>query len=110
MTQKLIDQMQANYKEWLALQEKLSQAHQDLQRSVELMKSLQAFYFDGEWRKLYEKIENGEQFDLTTDGEYSVMSEDTIWNAVHEQESLLWQQLRFAVKHLDKDAHLDDED
>ncbi|MDO4450219.1 MAG: DUF4298 domain-containing protein, partial [Moraxella sp.] len=60
------------------------------------------FYFDGEWRELYEKIENGEEFDLTTDGEYSIMGEDTIWNAVHDHDSTLWDFMRFCVKHLDK--------
>ncbi|WP_066802199.1 DUF4298 domain-containing protein [Moraxella oblonga] len=101
-TQTRINEIQAIYKEWLTVHEKLQIAKQDLQKSVALMKTLQDFYFNGEWRDIYEKIENGEQFDLTTAGEYSVMSEDTLWNAFTEQESLLWEQLRFAVKHLDK--------
>ncbi|UXZ04403.1 DUF4298 domain-containing protein [Moraxella nasicaprae] len=97
-----INEIQAVYKEWLALHERLETAKQDLAKSAELMGKLEDFYFDGEWRELYEKIENGEQFDLTTDGEYSVMSEDTIWNAIHDHDSTLWDFMRFCVKHLDK--------
>lgn len=97
-----INEIQAVYKEWLAVHERLETAKQDLAKSAELMGKLEGFYFDGEWRELYEKIENGEQFDLTTDGEYSVMSEDTIWNAIHDHDSTLWDFMRFCVKHLDK--------
>lgn len=40
--------------------------------------------------------------DLTTESEYSVMSEDTLWNTSCEYQSLLWHNLRFAIKHLDR--------
>lgn len=102
MSQDKINEIQAIYKEWLAVHERLEAAKQDLAKSSELMGKLQAFYFDGQWREIYEAIENGEQFDLSTDGEYSVMGEDTIWNAVHDYDSTLWDFMRFCVKHLDK--------
>lgn len=98
-----ISQIQTTYKEWLELQAKLEQAHQDLQKSTALIKQMEEFYFDGEWREIYEEMENGLEVDLTTDGEYSVMSEDTLWNAFHEQQVLLWDFLRTATKALDKD-------
>ncbi|WLF84075.1 DUF4298 domain-containing protein [Moraxella sp. ZY210820] len=97
-----INEIQAIYKQWLELSQKLEQAHQDLVKSTQLMQQLETFYFEGEYSELYEQIENGLDVDLTTSGEYSVMSEDTLWNAFHEHQSLLWQNLRFAVKHLDK--------
>ena len=97
-----INEIQAIYKEWLALQERLQIAKQDLAKSAELMSQLEEFYFDGEYREIFEQIENGEQIDLTTDGEYSVMSEDALWNAVHDHDSMLWDFMRFCVKHLDK--------
>lgn len=100
--QQRINEVQANYHEWLELQTKIEQLQQDLQKSVELYQKMADFYNNGEYRTIYEAIENGEKFDLTTSGEYSVMSEDTIWNALHEQDQMLWQLLRFAVKNLDK--------
>ena len=42
--------------------------------------------------------------DLRTQGEYSVMSEDAIWNALAEQDSLAWQRLRSAMAVLDREA------
>lgn len=37
------------------------------------------------------------------------MGEDTIWNAVDEQQQALWWMMRFAVKHLDKQHHGENE-
>lgn len=102
-SQNRINEIQNAYREWLSLQEKLAQAQQDWQKSVELMQKMQTFYLDGEYQAIYEKIENGENFDLTTQGEHSIMSEDALWNAMHEHDQALWQMLRFAVKHLDKE-------
>lgn len=72
------------------------------------MAQLQAFYFDDEFLAIDNAIENGLKLDLAThlmtEGEYSVMGEDTIWNAVDEQQQALWWLLRFAVKHLDRQS------
>ncbi|MCL1623531.1 DUF4298 domain-containing protein [Moraxella sp. Tifton1] len=99
-----INEIQSIYKEWLAVQKRLETAKRDLTKSIELMSKLECFYFDGEYREFSEQIENGAKVDLTTDGEYSVMGEDTIWNAFHEQQVLLWDFLRTATKALDRDA------
>ncbi|STZ07901.1 Uncharacterised protein [Moraxella caprae] len=101
-TQTRINEIQAIYKEWLAVHERLEIAKQDLAKSAELMGKLEHFYFDGEYREIFEQIEDGLAVDLTTDGEYSVMSEDAIWNAVHDHDSTLWDFMRFCVKRLDK--------
>lgn len=101
--QNRINEIQTAYHEWLSLQEKLANTHQDWQKSVELMQKMQDFYLNGEYQEIYEKIENGEKLDLTTQGEYSIMSEDALWDAMHEHDQALWQMLRFAVKHLDKE-------
>lgn len=101
-TQARINELQTIYKEWLGVYERLEVAKQDLAKSAELMTKLEGFYFDGEYRQILEAIEHGEQFGLTTDGEYSVMSEDTIWHALHDYDSMLWDFMRFCVKHLDK--------
>lgn len=101
-TQQRINEVQAIYRDWLALQPKLEQAEKDWKKSVKLMAKLEDFYLQGEYRTIFDKLESSEKMDLTTEGEYSVMSEDTIWNAIHEQEQRLWQLLKFVVKHLDK--------
>lgn len=101
-SQQRIDEIQAIYREWLALQPKLEQAEKDWKKSVKLMEKLEDFYLQGEYRAIFDKLESGENLDLTTEGEYSVMSEDAIWNAMHDQQQQLWQLLRFAVKNLDK--------
>lgn len=100
--QNRINEVQAIYREWLAVHERLQTAKQDLTKSAELMSQLEDFYFDGEYREFFEQIENGAEVDLTTNGEYSVMSEDTIWNAIADHDSTLWDFMRFCVKHLDK--------
>ena len=41
---------------------------------------------------------------LHTQGEYSVMSEDALWNAFADQQTLAWQRLRSAIAVLDKDG------
>lgn len=110
-TQQRINEIQAIYRDWLDLQPKLRQAQADWQKSVDLMAQLEAFYSGGEYQSLYEAMEHRENseksgltLDLTTQGEYSVMSEDAIWNAMGDEQQALWWLLRFAVKHLDKQA------
>lgn len=100
--QQKINEIQEKYKEWLSLHEKLELAYQDLVKSTQLMQEMENFYFNGEYRELFDKIDNGLKVDLTTAGEYSIMSEDALWNAFHDQQTLLWKFLRLAVKELDK--------
>lgn len=100
--QEKINHIQAIYKQWLTLKADLKRSQQQWQQSAKLMQELERFYFDGEWRELFDEITDGLDVDLTTDGEYSVMSEDTLWNASCEHQSLLWQNLRFAVGQLDR--------
>lgn len=102
--QNRINAIQKTYKEWLDLQQRLENARQDLTKSIELIAQLEQFYFEGEWRELHEQIDNGLAVDLTTSGEYSVMGEDTLWNAFHDHQALMWDFLRTATKALDKDA------
>lgn len=105
--QQRIDEVQTYYREWLALQPKLEQAEQDWKKSAELMDKMQDFYFDGEFQEFFEAIDNGLDVDLKTEGEYSVMSEDAIWEAIGEHQNKLWRLMRFAVKNLDKQENDD---
>lgn len=109
--QQKIDHIQALYRQWLQLSDELDQAYQTWQQAMAVMKELETFYFDGEYLALSQAIDEGLKVDLTTQGEYSVMSEDALWNAFYDKEVKLWQMLRFATKHLDKfqgdDTHQD---
>lgn len=101
--QKRVNEIQENYRNWLQLQEKLEIFYKDLQHSTELMGSMKAFYFGEDYRRIYNLIEEKKlDIDLETHGEYSVMSEDAIWHALHEHQTLMWKLLRFAVKELDE--------
>lgn len=103
-TQMRINEIQQLYREWTQLVPKFEAARQDWQRGMEIMQKLAQFYFSGEFRRYYEVIENGLSVDLHTEGEYSVMGEDTLWNAFHEQQQFAWQRLRTAIAVLDKEG------
>lgn len=98
-----INDMQLLYKEWQIAKTNAEAALIELKKSNQMIRQLENFYFDGEWSDIYERIEQGEPLDLTTTGDYSVMAEDTLWNAFHEQQTMLWEFLRTATKALDKD-------
>lgn len=99
-----INEIQQLYREWTQLTPKLEAARQDWQRGMEIMQKLAQFYFSGEFRQYYEALENGLNVDLRTEGEYSVMGEDTLWNAFCEQQRFAWQRLRTAIAVLDKEG------
>lgn len=96
-----IQRIQNLYGEWVKLHEKLVAAEQDWQRSQALMRELHDFYFNGKYMQYNEAIENGAEVHIDTQGEYSVMSEDALWNAFHENQQLAWSRLRAAVDVLD---------
>lgn len=99
--QNKINEIQSLYREWLQLHDKLATAQQDWQRCNTIMAQLNEFYFNGAYREFNEAIENGAKVDLTTQGEYSVMSEDALWNAFHEHQHMAWQFMRVAMATLD---------
>lgn len=99
-----IDAIQKRYREWIRLVPKLEAAQQDWQRGVEIMRELAQFYFEGEYLQYTQAMEEGLDINLHTEGEYSVMSEDALWNAFHKQHTLAWQRLRSAIAVLDSDA------
>lgn len=100
--QKHINKIQALFREWIQLESKLNAANADWQRSMEIMEILSQFYFGDEYQDYIQAIENGEEIPVHTEGEYSVLSEDALWNAFHEQQNLAWQRLRTALQVLDK--------
>lgn len=96
-----IQHLQTLYREWLQLQDKLATANQDWKRSCEIMTTLKQFYFEGEYQTYYEAIAAGTDVDLRTQGEYSIMGEDTLWDAFHQHQTQAWQRLRGAIAELE---------
>lgn len=98
-----IQHLQQRYRECLQLQQKLQAAQQDWQRLNDIMRELNVFYFNGKYQQYHQAIEEGAAVDLRTDGEYSIMSEDALWNAFHEHQQIAWAQMRLAMSVLDPD-------
>ena len=99
-----IEEIQQLYREWTLLLPQLQATQRDWQRGAEIMQKLAQFYFDGEYRQYHEALESGLNVNLHTQGEYSVMSEDALWNAFADQQTLAWQRLRSAIAVLDRDG------
>lgn len=101
-----IDEIQQLYREWMQWLPKLQAAQSDWQHASAIMQKLAQFYFGGEYNRYYSALANGLDVDLRTQGEYSVMSEDALWNAFGEQHALAWQWLRAAVAALDPEVQM----
>lgn len=97
-----INQAQGLYREWTQLLPRLHAAQADWQRGADIMRALAHFYFEGDYMRCHEALEAGAPLRLQTQGEHSVMAEDTLWNAFHEQQTLAWQRLRAAIDVLDR--------
>ena len=98
--QERIDRIQALYREWERLLPELEAAQEQWQYAMRLMREMSDFY-DREYMPLHQAIENGLPVSLATEGEYSIMSEDALWNAFQQQYDLSWAWLRAATHELD---------
>ena len=99
--QKRIDEIQSKYREWCEL---LPQLEADIARwkhAASLMQDMDEFYTN-EYQACHQAIEEGADVDLRTQGEYSIMSEDALWNALGEFHQLAWEPLRSSVNALDR--------
>ena len=100
-----IDRIQALYREWERLLLELEAAQEQWQHAMQLMREMSDFY-DREYMPLHQAIENGLPVSLATEGEYSIMSEDALWNAFQQQYDLSWAWLRTATRELDPQNRL----
>lgn len=100
-----IDRIQALYREWEHLLPELEAAQEQWQHAMRLMHEMSDFY-DREYMPLHQAIENGLPVSLATEGEYSIMSEDALWNAFQQQYDLSWAWLRAATRELDPQNRL----
>ena len=99
--QKRIDEIQSKYREWCHL---LPQLEEDIRRckhAVALIRDMDNFYTH-EYQACHQAIEDGAELDLSTEGEYSIMSEDALWNALGEFHQLAWLYLRSSIDALDR--------
>lgn len=101
-TQATLDEIQATYRQWRELYTQAQTSLETLQQLSERMAVLDNFYFEGAYREFVDAMDEGEHFDTTTKGEYSVLGEDTLWDAHHDYKQLLWQQLKLLVDLLDE--------
>ncbi|MBE9579080.1 MULTISPECIES: DUF4298 domain-containing protein [Moraxella] len=102
--QQKISHYQALYREWLALQADNDKLMANLHRQNAITDELSAFYFNhhgqSDWQRYYEALENGADVDLTTDGEYSVMSQDTLWDMFCDERAFYERLSKFAQNRL----------
>ena len=54
-----INEVQQLYREWTQLFPRLQAAQQEWQRGAEIMHALSQFYFDGEFGRYHDALENG---------------------------------------------------
>lgn len=100
--QRRIDEIQSLYREWLRLLPKLEAAQDEWRKAAEIVRKLDGFY-SGEYNRYYTEIENGLPVSLETEGEYSIMSQDALYDAFGDHYRLSWEWLRLAVASLDPD-------
>lgn len=96
-----LDRVQTLYREWTQLLPELEADAERWQQAAYLIKELHTFYAGGTYRELYEAEENGMPLNTKTQGEYSVLSEDAVWDALHDFRDLAWRRLRGTVHDLD---------
>lgn len=100
--QRRIDEIQSLYREWLRLLPELEAAQDEWRNAVEIVRKLDGFY-SGEYNRYYTEIENGLPVSLETEGEYSIMSQDALYDAFGDHYRLSWEWMRLAVASLDPD-------
>lgn len=100
--QRRIDEIQSLYREWLRLLPELEAAQDEWRKAAEIVRKLDGFY-SGEYNRYYTEIENGLPVSLETEGEYSVMSQDALYDAFGDHYRLSWEWMRLAVASLDPD-------
>lgn len=100
--QRRIDEIQSLYREWLQLLPKLEAAQDEWRKAAEIVRKLDGFY-SGEYNRYYTEIENGLPVSLETEGEYSIMSQDALYDAFGDHYRLSWEWMRLAVASLDPD-------
>ena len=95
-----LNEVQALYREWLALLPQLEAAQTEWQRAAALIAQLDDFYAH-EYLPLCDAVAGGLALDERTEGEYRVLSEDAIFDALGDANRLAWGWMRLAMAALD---------
>lgn len=98
--QQRINEIQALYRQWLQLLPQLEAAQQQWQQAAQIMAELDKFYAT-EYMQYMNAVADGLPVSLCTEGEYSVLSKDALFDAFADYTRLAWQQLRDATAALD---------
>ena len=98
--QNKINETQKKYDEWCELLPELEADLVRFQRAVMLIRELENFAAD-DFLHIYEVMEDGEEFDLKTNGNLSVMNEDAVWNAFCDFQRIALARIREATAALD---------
>ncbi|OOF62066.1 DUF4298 domain-containing protein [Rodentibacter pneumotropicus] len=83
--QQKIQKAQDSYGRLLELQKELAQSLKYWEEATKLVQELEEFYHQPTWLDLHY---SSQKYTLDTKGNYSVLSEDAIWNALWEQRNL----------------------
>ena len=94
MQPEYIQTMQNLYGELIHILPELEKNLTLWQRANAINEQLEAFYFDENWLALHQHQEG---IELDTQGHYSVLSEDALWNAFAEQRSIALKQLKIVA-------------
>lgn len=84
MNQQDIQKLQDLYNQWNRLVPELEKSLELWQQANELLKPLADFYGTPKWRELHDNFDEM----LDTQGNYSILSEDALWNALSEHNEL----------------------
>lgn len=98
-----LDEMQSLYRQWLTLLPQLQEHLRTWKEAINIIQQLEHFYYNGNYLRLRDLEQQGHPLNTHTQGEYSVLSEDAIWDALSECHQLAWQHLRSAIAVLDQE-------
>lgn len=99
MKKEEIQQMQDRYNQWIELLPELEKGIESWKKSIELLAPLNQFYASNEWRELHDNFDDK----LETKGNYSVLSEDALWNALSNQHQLAIEWLKLSTAFITKE-------
>lgn len=94
-----IQKMQDRYNEWVELLPELEKGIEQWKKAAELLEPLSHFYSDPKWRELHDSFDEP----LETKGNYSVLSEDALWNALSDQHRLALEWLKLSTAYITKE-------
>lgn len=79
-TQAHVNEMQALYREWLDLSPQLDAAQKYWQKTVGVMQALAESYFDGDYGRYLDAMEEGLNQCLDLPAQYNIGSDAAVWN------------------------------